>query len=332
MATLNLQDLIDRIAHNTNNEAKLVADTLAAADISGARVTAKQATANASASYDEALELFSGKKTGTGKAISTELEQLKELKKSLEEAGGTGVYKKLAADQQRAIGKQAENVFADAAKGVRHHEEVIELAEKQAGKIKEQIGKRFAAQQKDMIAAIEAKTLSAADKAAEIRQGTDTLLANRTAVIEKVEEHFKDLRGTHEETVKNLKNLVGEIEKETELSSAKHFAKAGATSVESVAAKEAAAGGNIVSRHMKAFSKAGTGGKIASAVGAVVVLDGLRNAAQLAGVLPMGTDEQGQELPRDTGKLIKTAAELAGGVFVINQALKGHMPAKTLAI
>lgn len=59
-------------------------------------------------------------------------------------------------------------------------------------------------------------------------------------------------------------------------------------------------------------------GKVATAgVGAVISGYGLKDLGQVMGIIGADTDEKGQEIPADGGKLFKAAAELAGGAGIV---------------
>lgn len=75
--------------------------------------------------------------------------------------------------------------------------------------------------------------------------------------------------------------------------------------------------GNIEGRGI-AVKSAKIGG---ATLGAVITGYGLKDLGQVLGVVSPDVDEQGREIPADTGKLIKGLAEVGAGALMVHQLL-----------
>lgn len=345
MADMNLNDLLSNILHTDHKARDIEAAGLDHADIRGTRLTGKTTTASGY-TYNDDTGIMTGKRVGTsGTAIGQQLDAYDSFKTMMEEHGGEGTFKKLAESEQKAIAKQAKNVYLDAAKGAELHDAAIAASHEQERKIMEQIGKKVTAERKALEAAV--KAAPAADRARIMSEGMENISANQTAAIEKMKEHFGDLREVHLEHKQGLQKIVGEVERQTGINAAEHMSSKAIGAVGSAAA-QAEKGMMSASTYeglsgfgkMKAgiganWKQAGTMGKFArvagTGAGAIIGGYGLKDLGQVVGVVSPDQDEQGKEIPADSGKLFKAVAELgaAAGLMYLSLVKGGKAAAIT---
>ena len=269
--------------------------------------------------FDRIRDMFSGGAPATAngtKELSDSYEKLITAQNTLDYAKKNGGdTAKWAADVEKhkaELTGHAEQVFPkmhDAKNAhISAHNELINAKNKAAA----EANKRFAAEH--AAAANDAARLAATE--------------NHKATLDSIEAHFKPELDHHTGVVTQIKEMESKVEEHTKLSAKDIIAKSGKQVAPEVAlaGAEKKAAGNIVSRTWQGLKNAPTGNKVGAGVGAIIIGSGLVDAAKMAGVMPKDVDDQGKEVPNDSGKLITTVAKLGAGAAAIYMATKNHMP------
>lgn len=312
--TMNLQDILNKIVHTNDHSVDL--QNADVSSITGDRLAGKSAHAKGIAHMNDGSGIFTGKRTGAVD-LDTRFEAISDYRKALDEAGGNGVYKRLADKAKRDLEKHGRNALRDATQGIEKINEVVALSHKQEDKAIKDILKKFERESRVLRDEIQRGGLSAEEAARALKEGTEYLSVNRKAALDAVREHFTNFRDDHKDLLEGLKTVIGDVEKETGLKAAEHAVKPstvatlereGAQAAESIAKK----GWNIT-ENLKgpAFAK---GKAIVGLLGGGILTVSALND------LKGGTDEKGQ--PVEGNKLLallKAAVGIGGGLY-----LAGH--------
>jgi len=314
--TFTIKELLDKIQHKHDHSESILNGELHG-DASGSRLKNKFSRGESYANLKDGL--FKGSKNRIAVDLVGEIDSLKELKETLDEAGGTGAFKRLAEGKQKELSKLAKNAYRDIGRSVTEYDAAVAASFDQEAKLIKQI---------DRDAETKVKALASQLKNAssdEIREATSKLATNKKAATDLVREHFKDFRQQTKDVVDDLKEISGDLEKETGISAAEHM-KAGAAVVEkegsalSTLEKAGAKEGSVFKRAIENIK----GGSVKASIGSIITLGLGADAIRRAFKLVTGGERNPDGTQQSTAGEIPIIAAETGGALVSLFKLAGH--------
>jgi hypothetical protein len=365
---LNLNDLINYVQNSTNAATPFAATDTLDASLHGAVVDGAVNRATTRGTVNATGEFVVGGSDLTS-SLRTQADHIKQMERTIEatEKAGRTPNAAMVRNLETAkanLTRDSERVYARMADASHYHAEAIGRIEERRDAILERMSQakeREITRLNGTIAADGSNLDAVTRQIGNVEQRFENASAHVT-------EQYGHMAAQHHEAVNGITHTTNAVERATSVSSAGAAAAAGSAAAKgagkavataiSKEAKEmgvmgekafgelgwigkqkaaAKANWNIsaIEEGTGKITKAGGMGRFArvagTSVGVVLGGHGLKDLGQVVGVVSPDIDEQGKEIPADSGKLFKAAAELGAGAALVYMSLLkgGHGKAKT---